>query len=282
MRKHTKIWLLVAVSLILLGCIIGGCVMSILKWDLNRLSTVRYETNQHQIKEEFQNISITADTADVTFALSKDGFCSVICYEEENAPHQVAVSEGTLTIKHVDSRKWYERIGISFTAPKITVYLPQEQYSLLSIRLSTGDVSLAEDFSFANINITVSTGKIHVKDLSTGALELSVSTGKISVDNVTCESLISRGSTGDIELKNVVARGSFFIERSTGDIELERCDAATLYLKTSTGDIEGSLRTGKVFLTHTRTGEVDVPRSTTGGTCEIYTSTGDIEIEIER
>ena len=282
MGKKTKIWLLVAVSLFLGGCILFGVAMTMLNWDFNRLSTIKYETNQYEITDDYLNITIVSKTADITFAVSEDGKHRVICHEQENAIHSVEVKDSDLVIELVDTRKWHEHLGISFTSPKITVYLPREQYGNLSIRVSTGDVSLAEDFSFENINISVSTGKIHVKDLSTGALELSVSTGKTSVANVTCESLTSKGSTGDVDLKNVIATGAFFIERSTGDIELERCDAATLYLKTSTGDIEGSLRSEKEFSVHTKTGDVEVPRSSTGGTCELYTSTGDIEIEIER
>ena len=302
MRKGTKIWLWIASGLILLGCIIWGGVMSILKWDINQLSTIKYETNQHEITDDYQNITIVSKTADITFAVSEDGKHRVICHEQVNAIHSVEVKNGDLVIELVDTRKWYEHIGISFQAPKITVYLPQRAYGKLSIQASTGDICLPEDFAFESADIAVSTGdialfssvaetvklktttgKINVANVNCmGDLSVNVSTGKAKISYVTCKNLTSSGSTGDITLENVIVLESLRIERSTGDIELERCDAATLYLKTSTGDIEGSLRTGKVFLTHTRTGDVEVPQSTTGGTCEIYTSTGDIEIEIGR
>jgi hypothetical protein len=42
----------------------------------------------------------------------------------------------------------------------------------------------------------------------------------------------------------------------------------------------GTLLSSKVFIIKTDTGDVDVPKSTVGGRCEITTSTGDVEISI--
>ena len=41
MKKSTKAWLITAGSLVLLGCIIFVCTMSVLKWDFQKLSTVK-------------------------------------------------------------------------------------------------------------------------------------------------------------------------------------------------------------------------------------------------
>ena len=47
------------------------------------------------------------------------------------------------------------------------------------------------------------------------------------------------------------------------------------------GDIEGTLLTDKIFMAESDIGEVDVPKTTSGGRCEINTNTGDIDIEIK-
>ena len=83
MRKATKIWLIVAVSLLFTGLIIFGSVMTMLRWDFTKLSTVKYETNEHAITQGFKNISIVSDTADIVF-LPTDGDASVICHEQTN------------------------------------------------------------------------------------------------------------------------------------------------------------------------------------------------------
>ena len=51
-------------------------------------------------------------------------------------------------------------------------------------------------------------------------------------------------------------------------------------MKTDTGKVVGSLLSEKVFIAETSTGKVSVPKTTTGGKCEITTSTGDIKIEV--
>ena len=72
---------------------------------------------------------------------------------------------------------------------------------------------------------------------------------------------------------------SFTIERSTGNVKFDRSDAAEIFVKTNTGNVTGSLLTDKVFTTQTDTGDVSVPKTVTGGRCEIKTDTGDIKIK---
>lgn len=318
MRTRTKVWLIIAASLVLIGCIIFGGVMSMLKWDFAKLSTSKYESNDYEIREDYKHISIITNTADIVFVPSESPMTWVSCYEQKSNMHSVSVKDGTLEIDIVDTRKWYEYIGINFGTPKITVCIPQGEYGKLSIKSSTGDVEIPEGFKFESIDISESTGNVTnyasalegvkiktttgnicVEKASAGAIDLSVSTGKVTVSGVTCDgevtvgvstgkvmlsdtqckSVISSGSTGDIILSNVIATERFSIERSTGDVRFDGCDAADLFVKTDTGDVSGSLLTDKVFIAKTDTGDVDVPKTATGGRCEITTDTGDIEIK---
>lgn len=318
MNKSTKIWLIMAAFLVIAGGMIFGGVMTVLNWDFSKLSG-KYETNRHEISEDFQNISIRADTAAISFVPSPDGKCTVECYEREKVSHSVTVEDGTLVIKIKDSRRWYEYIGINFHTPKITVYLPETQYASLFIKESTGSIKIPPDFTFTSADLTVSTGSvtfnasasdlikiktttgsIRMENVSAGALNLSASTGAITLSRVSCEgdaalhvttgktsltdvscrNLTSTGSTGDISLTNVIAEEKFSIERSTGDIKFTGCDAGEIYAQASTGDITGSLLTEKVFIAQSDTGKIKVPKTITGGKCELTTDTGDIKIEI--
>lgn len=320
MKKATKVWLITAGSLVLIGCVLFAVVMSMLKWDFSKLSTVKYETSTHEVGKEFSDISISTDTADIVFALSDDGKCRVECYEEERTKHSVTVENNTLVIKIIDVRNWCDYIGFRFGSPKITVYLPKIEYNALYINESTGNISIPKDYSFGNVDISVSTGdvdflaaareavkiktstgNIGVGNNSVGSLDLSVtigrvtvsvmtckgdialgiSTGKAYLTDIVCKSVISSGSTGDISLKNVIATEKFSIERSTGSVKFDGSDAAEIFVKTNTGDVTGDLLSEKVFVTQTDTGDVDVPETIAGGKCEINTDTGDIKIKID-
>lgn len=321
MKKSTIVWLVIAAALILAGGMMFGCAMTMINWDFAKLSTDKYETREYEITDEFQTISVLADTADVVFVPTEDTECRVVCYEQTNVSHAVAVKDGTLTVEVIDTRKWYEHIGFNFKTPKVKVYMPKGEYAALTVKTDTGNVNVSGEFHFETIDATVSTGNvdcfasssgqirikastgnISLQDVSAGSLDLAVSTGRVLMirtncatdinikvstgeavlAGVTCQNLTSNGDTGDIDLIGVIASGSFSIVRSTGDVTFDRCDAAEILVTTSTGDVEGTLLSEKIFLIDTDTGHKDVPKTNTGGKCEITTSTGDIEISIER
>ena len=318
--KTARIWIIVGACLIMLGMIVAVAALAMESFDLNIFVTTKYETNTYEITEGFSNISIDSDTADIVFVISENENCKVVCYESVKQNHDTFVNNDTLHIKINDQRKWFEYIGITTDSPEITVYLPTAEYGTLTVKESTGDVALPRELSFDNIDITTSTGDvrclasatedikintdtgdIQISQISAKNVKLSVSTGRITAGDITCAGdvtvtvstgkatltdvscldLISDGSTGDLVLTNVVATGKFFIERSTGDVRFDACDAAELLIETDTGDVEGSLLTEKIFFVESDTGRINVPRTTNGGKCEITTDTGDVKIVIQ-
>lgn len=280
MKKSTKVWILIAISLIVFGCIMFAVAMTKNHWNFRELNTVNYETNTYQIDEGFSNISLLTDTADILFVPSDDGMCKVICYEPDNMKHAIATSDGTLTINVTDKREWYDYIGITFGSPKLTLYLPEVEYDSLLIKEDTGNIAIPKDFKFKNIDITTSTGDITVHGVTCEEnMKLNVSTGKINLADIKCKNLLSDGDTGDFSLKDVISTEKISIQRSTGDVKFDSCDAAEISVITDTGDVTGSFLSEKSFITNTSTGDINVPESSTGGKCEITTSTGDISIK---
>ncbi len=293
-----KTWIIIAASLIILGTIIFGSIMTMLKWDFSKLSTEKYQSISHKTTDDFDSISINSSTAKITFVLSDE--YKVDCFESEKMPHAVYVQNGTLTITEKNNKKWYDYIGISFKTPKITVCLTKTQFNNLIIKNSTGDITVAKEFSFKNadvslstgdvnyfantsdeVKIDVTTGDINVKDISAGNINLSNTTGKCELSDITCKQLSSRGTTGSISLSNVIAEQSMNIKRSTGRVLFEKSDAGEIFVKTTTGSVKGSLLSEKIFITKATTGEISVPQTTAGGKCQINTTTGDIKITVE-
>lgn len=309
-----------AISLLGVGSLLFAGALIAAGFDFTKLNTAKHETNTYEIREDFSKMSLDTDTAEIKFVLSEHEQCKVVCVEREDMKHAVSVKNGTLTIATVDTSRWYDHIGFFFDESRITVYLPKREYASLWIRGGTGDIEIPGEFTFGAVDISastgdvrcyastseqmkigLSTGDIRVEDVSVGALELSVTTGAVTVSSVDCEgdidvavstgkatlrdvscrALTSRGSTGAMILKNVIAAESFSIKRSTGAIRLEGSDAGEIYVKTSTGSVKGTLLSEKVFITETNTGRIRVPKSVNGGRCEIKTSTGDIDVDIQ-
>ena len=319
MRRSAKKWLFATSLLLLVGLILFGGAMTAMGWDFSKLSMGKYETNRHEIEQTVRDVAVTTGTADVRILPAEDGKVTVVCHERERVVHKVEVRDGVLSVTVEDTRRWYEHIGFFPGTSSVTVYLPAGEYGAASLRTSTGNVEVAEDFTFQSIDAQATTGHITCRASATGkivlgattgdlsakalcaeSMELSVSTGNIRLENVTCEGalsfrvstgqatlagvraaiLTSTGTTGNAILSDVIVTGEMRIERSTGNVRFTDCDAATLHIETETGDVTGSLLSPKIFLAHSDTGRVTVPETETGGICRIHTDTGDVRITV--
>ena len=317
MRRQTKILLMIASLFVLLGVIIFVGVMTVLKWDFTKFQTIDYETNEYVISEEYQNVSVVTNTCDVVVEYAETENTVVVCKEQKNINHTVSVENGTLVIKVVDTRKWYEYIGIFPGTCRITLSIPKAECGTLSVKTRTGDVKIAKEFVFESMDVLSNTGsvfcnasakeqlKIKVKtgdvflenvtagkmeaEASTGDIQLTnvncqetanvyVDTGKISLNGMTCRNLIARGDTGDIGMTNVIVDNKMQVKADTGDVKFSDCDAGEMYIETDTGNVKGSVLSDKIFFAKSGTGSVEVPKSMMGGACEIKTDTGDIHI----
>lgn len=314
-----KVFIIIAIVLLVLGCAIFFAALVAARFDFKNFGISELQTKTYPVSEEFRNIQIDENTAEIAFALSEDGTCSIVCRESEKTTRTVTVEEGTLRIVSEEEIGWKNVFNLSFEEESVTVYLPKDAYETLLIETHTGDVDIPENLYFNDIDITgstcdvrcgasvsnklsiqLSTGDVTLTGISAGAIKCTVttgdvrmqsvscagdvtlqcSTGRTTLDALTCKNLQSEGSTGRVQLKNVVVSGTIEIERGTGDVAFENSDAGEIRVKTSTGDVTGTLRTGKTFVTKTSTGDVKVPDSVWGGKCEITTTTGDIAIMI--
>ncbi len=323
MSKTMKIWFIIAAFLVVFGFIIFVVVMAVFDfYDLGftKLNTMKYGTNTYEVNEAFDKISINVDTTQIEFVPSDDESCTIVCFETEKMKHSATVQNKTLIIDMIDTRKWYDYIGISIGSPKMTVYLPHNEYVSLFVDTHTGDIVIPKDFTFetlkingstadveclasvlngieiklstgntkidgvsaSEIHLVSTTGKININSVSSkGNIEIETSTGAVHLTDVVCTDFSAKSNTGTIVLKNVVASNCFFIENKIGDVRFENSDAAQISVKTSTGDVTGTLLSEKVFIAETSTGSIRVPKTITGGKCEITTSTGDIKIDIK-
>ncbi len=297
-----KIWILAALSLLIAGGLIALGALMAMDFDFGRFGTQEYETNAYEISEPFERISVSSATAEIEFVPSEDERCRIECVEWKKEKHTAAVRNGTLVIKTVNARKWYDYIGFNLGNEKLTVYLPKKTYVSLSVDTDTGDVEIPEAFSFESVEIEGSTSDIACRASASGLMEISTDTGEIEVSysaageikltadtgdinvnaakGAACESFFAESDTGNITIENVIAKGGFSVESDTGCVKFESCDAGSMMMKTNTGDITGTLLSEKIFFAESTLGDVDVPKTASGGMCELTSDTGDIRIAL--
>ena len=319
MNRRLRKLIPAALILLVVGALIMVAAMFSMKFDFRRLGTRRTVTNTYTPAGDFEDILIGIDTAELTFLPSEDGKLKVICVEEEGLQHVVAVSDGTLSIQAVDTQRWHEKIGVGGEKTSVTVYLPKKEYGALTLKTSTGDVTVPAAFRFRSVLMTGSTADIDFRAFTEGSVSIRISTGDISLDGLKADSLdltastghirvsasVIAGSvkvqtstgevgftdlncadarvkttTGEVDLTRVLASASLRIETDTGDVSFDRSDAPEIRVETDTGDVTGTLLTPKNFEADTDTGRVKLPRSEPGGRCELKSDTGDFEISI--
>lgn len=293
-------WLIPTV-LVVAGLVVFTVILWQNQWDFTKWSNRHYETNTYEINQPFADITVDTDAANITFLLAQDGKCRVECYEEDTAKHQVTVQQNTLSVQVINTKKWYDYININFQSPVLTIYLPEKTYTSLTVKESTGNVTVPSEFTFEKaafsastgditclatvsetVNIKTSTGHVTLQNNTVGALDLTLSTGDVTLSQVVCkETATVQTSTGNVHLQNTVVTKTLSVCTDTGNVTFDGADAAAIKVETDTGNVTGSLLTEKVFLTHTDTGKVKVPPTVTGGTCDIRTNTGNIILTIK-
>lgn len=322
MKKSARNAMLLALGLCVLGLVIAFMGMLAMGFDFKKFDTDEVLVRTYTVDEGFSHITVMTTENDVRLALSEDESCRVACDETDQITYTVAASNGTLTVRENDGRKWHHHIGFHLKTRTVTVYLPRSvgEYGALHIVTNTGDVTVPEGFTFAQAAVETDTGDVSMSVNVTGQLSIEVDTGdmnvikssaqrmkmesdtgditlsssavseglslgtdsgEITVTDVTSHDVRIESDTGDVTLRNVMVEGAISVETDTGEVELIDSDAASIDIETSTGDVSGILLSDKTFVTETSTGDVEVPRGTSGGRCEIRTSTGDIEVRIK-
>lgn len=278
MSSVKKGWLIAAAVLVVGGLLMAGGAVYFCDLDFHQFNTLKYEMHSTDIDPEFEQIDIDTSVAAVSIELSPDGNCRLDCYEPSKMKHTAQVENGVLKIREV--QKWEGGFGIDMEEPTLTLYLPKDQYAALKLLVDTGDIRVPKIFTFDRVQIGSDTGDVDFQAGVTGQAQFKTDTGTVKAVGVSCGNFTAESDTGEILLENVIASGALDVTSQSGDVRLKECDGAEIYIITDTGDVKGTILTEKVFLTETDTGEVNVPKSLTGGRCDITTQTGDIDIMI--
>lgn len=301
MKTNKKILIITGAALAAAGLFITFGALAALNFDFTKMNTIKnFETNTYKLDEPFTDITIKGAECNIRFYPSESNSCQVVCKENDKIFHNVSIENNTLTVTRTDSRKWYEHLGIYWDNAELYIYLPQSEYKTLDITSVSGDIEIPDSFSFTEAKVhntsgdvnfqasvkndlfikTVS-GKIYADGARAESLNIYSTSGKLHINDVTAGNLEAQSTSGSITLSKALVSGDMHIKNVSGKVRLEDCDAGSLLIKTVSGDVSGTLLTEKRFLTETTSGDVDVPKSSSGGKCEVQTTSGDIYITIE-
>ncbi len=357
-----KIGGVVAIAVILIGALLSFSVLIAVGFDFGKFNAESFERIEQTPEQPFSEIEIRTSFCDVRIMPAAQGETPrIITPNSKNIQHLVSLADGKLTVREVDAREWYEKIGIFSVDDEmvaVELYLPHAWYGNVKIMTASGDVSIegkgaVEDLvTFQNVRVETASGdvdfhadvvrnitnngntvtggayfrsasgdihvrgvkegpisadstsgEITVRDCTTVQLQLSSTSGDIKIANTDCalgsvnvdstsgeitlsdvkaDKLEMESSSGDMELTRVTVGWHMQLITVSGEIDIERSNAVTLYMRSTSGDIEAELLSGKRFFVETTSGDVRHPESDNvrGGLCEVKTTSGDVEITV--
>ena len=219
MAKKTKIWLICALCLILIGGLVCAGGLASMDFDLTRLSSTQYTTSTYQIQEPFQEILLEVDLSHVELLPSADNTCKIVSKSAEKITHSFFVKDDTLFIEELDARKWYDYIGVNLGSPQITIYLPAKDYEAIAIETDTGDVVLKEIYA-ARMVVATDIGDVKFSACDGAQISIETDTGDVTGTLRTGKLFRCSSDTGDIHVPKSEPLGQCEIETDTGDIEI--------------------------------------------------------------
>ena len=233
----------------------------------------------YKVSESFTSIHINTNDADVNLIPTHSEEASVsIKNDEKKIYHNVPVDDGTLKIDLSGKKKFYDYINLNFKEKEINVYLPEREYAAITVKGDTCDVEIPGDFTFASVDVDVSTGDTECSASVSDFINVNASTGDVELENLTTKNVSIKVSTGDVELKNLTA-DSIFVKTSTGEIEASGLNVTgALSTKVSTGKIKLSDVNCNSFTSDGTTGNVTLTRFVAAELIDIKRSTGDVKL----
>ena len=229
-----------------IGIAIGGFKFPNGAVDLTTMKALHTEKKTVQIADAFDKIEIAgAGSMDIEICKSKTGKNYVEYYDTDDWTSHVDVKDHVL--KFTTDDKGTHKAVVSLGFGKDT-----------AARLYLADAEYKE------IAVTTLSGYVTIQDVNAGTVNVSA-------------------SSGDLYMKNINAPDSIMATSSSGDIDLERCDAEGFDITTSSGDVDMEIAAGRMyrFETKTNSGDVDVPDGDADSDylCKIVTSSGDVEVK---
>lgn len=300
MSKSKYIAIIVAACCIGVGLIIAFAGALMVGFNFTKLNSMSFEEKTYSVGSEFRNININGTECDVIILPSEDNECRIVSRDSTGIFTDFSVDGDTLFITRTDSRSWFEHFGIWWGDDlSVKLFLPRKEYESLVLKTVSGDITVRNEFKFSAAELQSTSGDIlfssetndslsaktvsgNIKlEKANGKVKAVSTSGEIDMSDMNPSELSVKTTSGDIELSSVAAGGESEIESVSGDVDLDRSDFGSVSIKTVSGEVEGSLLSSKNFVANTLSGDVQLPQpDTSAGSCNIKTTSGDIEIRV--
>lgn len=282
MKKAKKYALIIALAMMISSAAIFFIAFAISGFNFNKLSSEKIITQNFEIKEQFQKISVSSNEYDLKILRSDAEQCRVVYTGREKQSLLCNVKNAELVIDLKNTRKWYEGIGLSFpidvgqSNTGLWVYLPEKEYDALFASSYSGSIDIDSSFTFGEANIDAMSGNIKASGITAEKLDIQTYSGKIDISEISASDKINIGTTsGAINAENVNANNAA-VDSYSGKISLENFIAkGSLSVETQSGNVvlNGSANSVAV---NTYSGRINLENSIAETSLSVETQSGNV------
>ena len=222
-----------------------------------------YTKKTFDTAESFDSLNIKEIEGDVRFGLSSDKETHITYYDCKYYDHNVEVSNNELKYTANQKKDVANFLGrlIDFTTKDIEteILLPENEFKKLDLSVTTGDVTLDNNFTFDEGNIELTTGNLDCDATFNNSLVIDCVTGNINVDSnksTELENIRIKTVTGSINVNGFNSK-KIKLDATTGSIKFSELTADKIDIDVTTGKINGKI-----------TDEYDIDASCTAGSCK--------------
>ena len=269
--------------IIALICFIVGAVLIGVAWVfLNPAdkNTVKDSVYEYDIDELPTQINIITINSRVELRSIEGDEWKVACMDKEKLYHTVEFVDGVLTVKQIDTRQWYENIGIlnNFQNLSVIVYLPAQAYESLSIHSTSGSIKVQEGFTFSNASLQNTSGSIFCISRVAGALNVKNTSGSIKVSGNVGSDLIAKNTSGSIFVDGKV-EGDMTVKNTSGSIHVIGGVGGALEVACGSGRIEIANATPTRATVKNTSGGIYLENVVCKESCTVENTSGGIELQ---
>jgi len=169
------------------------------------------------------------------------------------------------------------RIGLYLNVrEKLTLYLPAGYQEALTLRLRSGNLTMADARSFSSLEVNLTSGNVEIGDIAAGSYDVHASSGNVTLGNWRGEGTL-RVTSGNIRLHSLA-----------GDSHEIRSSSGTIRIGTLIGDSALHVTSGTVRVEHfegagsvtSSSGSVNVGIRRITGELSVRCSSGTIRLTV--
>jgi len=187
----------------------------------------------------FDNINITAKSADIKFVKSDNYGVEITYYDDfYELVYDIGETEdGLLNINFKERGVYFFSWNLSQNKSSVLVYLPESAFiDKVTVTTNSGDINLS-GFSASDITARTSSGNLDINNVSTVRMSVNTSSGDIYINDVSADNMGVNVSSGNINFDSVSAV-HMSVKTSSGDVTAGGLYTSGLSVTASSGNIK--------------------------------------------